>query len=320
MRRKAYKSTIEFILFWPTTPGHGVCPEVWLIYPVILHWSKLIFPLPVGISCRWLLGSGVTCVRFPLSMLGPGLAWICACPVHAATVSVSSYGHQFCCVWRHCFLGIIHHLWLLQSLHLLFCIDPWALDGGFWWRHDKWSYHVFKSLEDQHPRMSGWGAGARWSFRLRNKENQGQHPGSFQVKGSRNYQQHTHEELIKTKSEIKLWCSARSGKTVSLCSFNTRFSFHVYTGFWESQPLSIFLTLVFSPLCVTVRIRLRASCIPIACFTPTLFSRCLRNLQGKCGATRQGHRPMRLQGRLFTFWSFRTFAHMAPCLLIYVDL
>lgn len=28
------------------------------------------------------------------------------------------------CPWRHCFLGVIHHLWLLQSFCLCFCIDP----------------------------------------------------------------------------------------------------------------------------------------------------------------------------------------------------
>lgn len=81
----------------------------------------------------------------------------------------------------------------------------------------------------------------------------------------------------------------------------------------ESLSLCPYFSLWSFPLCVlTVRIRLRASCIPITCFTPTLFSWCLRNLQGKCGATRQGHRPMRLQGTLFTFWSFRIFAYMAP--------
>jgi hypothetical protein len=39
-----------------TTRGHGAFPGVWLIYPVILHWRKLIFPLSQGINCRQLPG------------------------------------------------------------------------------------------------------------------------------------------------------------------------------------------------------------------------------------------------------------------------
>lgn len=31
---------------------------------------------------------------------------------------------------RHCFLGIVYHLWLLQSFRLLFSMDPWARPGG----------------------------------------------------------------------------------------------------------------------------------------------------------------------------------------------
>lgn len=44
--------------------------------------------------------------------------WTCADLLCAVTVSESSYGYQFCCVWRCCFLGVIDHLWLLQSFHL----------------------------------------------------------------------------------------------------------------------------------------------------------------------------------------------------------
>lgn len=27
----------ESVLHWPTTPGYGACPDVWLIYIVVLH-------------------------------------------------------------------------------------------------------------------------------------------------------------------------------------------------------------------------------------------------------------------------------------------
>jgi len=47
----------------------------------------------------------------PSLALGPHLAWTCAGP--AVIVSVSSYVHQSCCVWKHCFLGVFHSLCLL---------------------------------------------------------------------------------------------------------------------------------------------------------------------------------------------------------------
>lgn len=39
-----------------TIPRHGPCPQVCLIYPVMPHWWKLVFPLPVGANHRQLLG------------------------------------------------------------------------------------------------------------------------------------------------------------------------------------------------------------------------------------------------------------------------
>lgn len=42
MRQNVYETTIDFILCCPTIPEPGVCPEVWLICPVRLHWRKPI--------------------------------------------------------------------------------------------------------------------------------------------------------------------------------------------------------------------------------------------------------------------------------------
>lgn len=37
---------------------------------------------------------------------------------------------------RHCFLRVIRHLWLLESVHSLFYAAPWAAGkAGLWWRH-----------------------------------------------------------------------------------------------------------------------------------------------------------------------------------------
>lgn len=59
--------------------------------------------------CQWVCQSQIAArvgasVHFPVSLLGPHLVWICVGPVHIATVSVSSYMHQFCCVWKALFL------------------------------------------------------------------------------------------------------------------------------------------------------------------------------------------------------------------------
>jgi hypothetical protein len=42
--------------------------------------------------------------------------------MYAVTVSVGSYVYQSCSVWKHLFLGVIHHFGLLRSFYLLFHI------------------------------------------------------------------------------------------------------------------------------------------------------------------------------------------------------
>lgn len=71
---------------------------------------------------------------YPLLLLPARISfqvWTCAGAVHAAAVSVSSYMHQLCSVWKTQLLDITHHLCLLLSFLLLCCIDPWGLEGGF---------------------------------------------------------------------------------------------------------------------------------------------------------------------------------------------
>jgi hypothetical protein len=41
---------------YPTPTEHWTCPEIWLTYPVSLHWRKLIFFLPEGTNWQYLLG------------------------------------------------------------------------------------------------------------------------------------------------------------------------------------------------------------------------------------------------------------------------
>lgn len=68
--------------------------------------------------CKWLLirdsilvkmGAGI---HFPVWASGPHLAWSCAGPVHAATVSVNSYLCQPCCISKTVLPWALHHLFM----------------------------------------------------------------------------------------------------------------------------------------------------------------------------------------------------------------
>lgn len=78
-----------------------------LIHPVALHWRKLTSWLGVGL-----------CVRFPFLVLVLHLSWTHVGLVHAAQplwVRINAVVSR-----RNCFLGVICHLWLFPSSHLLF--------------------------------------------------------------------------------------------------------------------------------------------------------------------------------------------------------
>lgn len=66
------------------------------------------------------------CVHFPLSLLGPRMAWTHASFLHAVIVPMCPSPVVSC---RHHFPGVIHHLWLLQSSYLLFLVGAWAWRG-----------------------------------------------------------------------------------------------------------------------------------------------------------------------------------------------
>lgn len=57
MRNEVHKNIIELDVCWPSAAELAVCPRTWLLYTVRLHWRKLIFPLYVDVSWRYLLGS-----------------------------------------------------------------------------------------------------------------------------------------------------------------------------------------------------------------------------------------------------------------------
>lgn len=109
--------------------GHGVSPG--MLYSMRLHWKKTKkkgteFPFASRYQLHiasWLGGTLV------LSELGLHLSWTDAVLVCVTTAALSSYVRQACSRER-CFLGVISHLWLLESFSVLFCIDPWlSLEG-----------------------------------------------------------------------------------------------------------------------------------------------------------------------------------------------
>lgn len=78
------------------------CPEVWLIYPVRLHWRNLIFPLQIVVYYRKLLNWGWE--PMPTS---PSLSWdpLWLEPVwvhYVLSQSVSSYVYEF--IWTSALL------------------------------------------------------------------------------------------------------------------------------------------------------------------------------------------------------------------------
>lgn len=66
------------------------------------------------------------------SVLGFCLAQACQGFVYAVTISASSACMCHVVSGKYCFLDGVDHLWLLQSPHLLFHADLWALGRAQW--------------------------------------------------------------------------------------------------------------------------------------------------------------------------------------------
>ena len=122
MKQKIHKNTTEFVLCWLAVPGHRACSGMWFIF-INTQWESIgedWFCFSSNISCTLL-----RCRTLPLSA-GPSQTWICTGLMCAGTVSLSSSVYCPVVSWRHCFYGVICHLWLSQSFCLFFCIGSWA--------------------------------------------------------------------------------------------------------------------------------------------------------------------------------------------------
>lgn len=61
---------------------------------------------------------------------------------------------------RHWFPGVTHPLWLLQSLCLLICIEPWSQRGGVWRRQ---ASHLGPSAPESLILCTVFSCGSLWS-------------------------------------------------------------------------------------------------------------------------------------------------------------
>lgn len=121
--------TIEFILFWPTAPGHVIYPKVWLVCPRGTPLEKAGFSF-AGHHQLWIVSclGTETWVHVLVSVLRPHPAWTRAVLVHAAIVCAHV------CVspavsGRHCFLGVFHDLRLVAIFPPPLLCSSWASRG-----------------------------------------------------------------------------------------------------------------------------------------------------------------------------------------------
>lgn len=134
MTPRTSKDTVEFILCWSYTAGHGLYPWEYFSQWVSLE-EKLFFIykwLSIGNSF-WVKDRGMFQLLF--SALGPHLEQTCVVLAHIVLVFVSSYVYWFYCIWKAWFLDVLHQFWLLQFSCLLFNRIPLDLMGGIWRRH-----------------------------------------------------------------------------------------------------------------------------------------------------------------------------------------
>ena len=111
---------MEFILCWPTIPGHGAHPGVWFIYPLTPAVENWFFLCQQGsIANSFLVREGIPCLRLPLSaetlsglhMQGSGVLPQCLW-VHGYT--------GLNCVWKTLFLESPSMFDSCSFSHLLF--------------------------------------------------------------------------------------------------------------------------------------------------------------------------------------------------------
>lgn len=81
---------MEFLSCWPTTPGPGACPGMWLICPGMLHCRKFPFPSRYSWQTVPWLGRNFVCPPPPCLLCQSEAVWVLC--VHMCTRAVVSEG------------------------------------------------------------------------------------------------------------------------------------------------------------------------------------------------------------------------------------
>lgn len=128
-QQKQQQNTVCLVL--ASTPGHEGLSWSMIYIPSIIPSEKTYF---LSSSGYWLWIASSIVVRFHAhtSLFCAEICLIGACAVQVMCmllVSVNSHVYSPHSVRKCCFLGVIHHLWFLWSLHLPFYIDLWTLRG-----------------------------------------------------------------------------------------------------------------------------------------------------------------------------------------------
>lgn len=102
---KCPQKAMEYVLCWPTTPGHRACFGVWLLNLVILHWRKLISLFPGNIDYnRFLFKGRTSCLLFLLSV--------------GILAELNFYRSCVFCQNLHDFICLLILVWLRHALFL----------------------------------------------------------------------------------------------------------------------------------------------------------------------------------------------------------
>lgn len=130
-RQIFYKNITGFSLSWTLLLDIRPTFECNL-YPQWYPLENFIFFFTKRCQLEMAFGLGMEAPSHsPFSALGPCLTWTCASFMDAATITVSPYVVSPVVSRSHCFLSVIHRLWLLQSLDFLFCNEGTVLNVKF---------------------------------------------------------------------------------------------------------------------------------------------------------------------------------------------
>ena len=108
---------------WLSAARHRAYLYVWFVYPVRLHWRKLILSFVSSYQLKKASGLGIgACAHFSTQSRDPlGL------DLYRPSACCHSLCEFLCTPVLLFFLGVLHSQWILQSFYFLFHTLAWAL-------------------------------------------------------------------------------------------------------------------------------------------------------------------------------------------------